>query len=81
MWFSVNYIQDLRRFIEVYTSSFFAIIPPTIDQQILPKILILFYFYKNGSTTPLSILWKFDIQVYEYRFTSLFRIFGGNLVE
>lgn len=73
--FKVRYIH-----IEVYTSSFFSIIPPTIDQQILPKKNLLLFFV-NGATTSLWILWKFDIQVYEYKVTSLFRIFSGNLVE
>jgi hypothetical protein len=50
MWFLVHYIQDLRRFVEVYTSCFFAIVPPTIDKKILPKKN---YLKKNGATTPL----------------------------
>lgn len=48
----------------------------TNSTQFFNILLIL-----NGATTPLWILWKFDIQVYEYRVTSLFRIFSGNLVK
>lgn len=51
MWFLVNYIQDLRRFVEVYTSFFCAaIVPPTIDQQILPKKIYLKNKWCNNPT-------------------------------
>jgi GTP:adenosylcobinamide-phosphate guanylyltransferase len=41
MWFLVNYIQDLRRFIEVYTSSFFMI---KMDMVVILKNVIIIIF-------------------------------------